>query len=172
MTTRRADAAGGQESVGSRIRRLRTERGLTQRELAEPQYSRAFLAAVEGGVRNPGDRLLAHVAQRLGVDPDDLRHGRPPGAATAMADALQEARRALSQGKIAHAEEMFARICTDATGYALPDLACWATYWLGESRLQAGDLPRRWLQCTSGGRRVAQQPQAPSGGDSAKILLA
>ena len=33
-------------ALGARIRELRTARGLTQRELAEPRYSRGFLAAV------------------------------------------------------------------------------------------------------------------------------
>ncbi|MEV6923637.1 hypothetical protein AB0M46_03840 [Dactylosporangium sp. NPDC051485] len=35
------------ESVGAGIRRLRTARGLTQRDLAQPEYSRALLAAAD-----------------------------------------------------------------------------------------------------------------------------
>ncbi|NUS53371.1 MAG: helix-turn-helix transcriptional regulator [Streptomycetaceae bacterium] len=69
------------ETLGARIRRLRLARGLTQRELATPIFTRAFLAAVESGVRVPGDASLRKIAERLGVDVEDLRAGRPPGLA-------------------------------------------------------------------------------------------
>jgi transcriptional regulator with XRE-family HTH domain len=129
-----------QDTVGTRIRRLRIAHGMTQRELAHPDYSRTLLAAVEAGTRNPSERMLADVARRLGVDPDDLRYGRPPGAAAALDDALQQARRLLSQGKIGYAEDVFRRVRADASRYALTEPACWAGYWLGEARLQSGDL--------------------------------
>jgi tetratricopeptide (TPR) repeat protein len=84
--------------------------------------------------------MLSQVARRLGVDPDDLRYGRPPGAAAALGDTLQEARRLLSQGKIGYAEDVFRQVRADASRYAFTELACWAGYWLGEARLQSGDL--------------------------------
>jgi transcriptional regulator with XRE-family HTH domain len=128
------------EGVGARIRHLRLAHGLTQRELAAPHFSRTLLAAVETGARTPGDQLLAHVAGRLGVEPEQLRYGRPPAALTELDDTLRQARQALAQGKVDHAEEVFRRVRADATRYALPDPACWAAYWLGEARLQRGDL--------------------------------
>ncbi|WIN00336.1 helix-turn-helix domain-containing protein [Actinoplanes oblitus] len=128
------------EDVGARIRHLRLAHGLTQRELAAPHYSRALLAAVEAGTRNPSDQVISHVAGRFGIDPDDLRYGRPPGAVADLDDALRQARQALSQGKAGHAEDVFRRVHADATRYALPAPACWAAYWLGEARMQRGDM--------------------------------
>ncbi|MFD0575302.1 helix-turn-helix domain-containing protein [Dactylosporangium darangshiense] len=128
------------ESVGAGIRRLRTARGLTQRDLAQPEYSRALLAAVEAGIRSPTDDLLRHVARRLDVELDDLRFARPPGAAAELDAALREARQALGRGEADAAEAVFERVRRDATRYALPDLATWAGYLVGEARLQRGEL--------------------------------
>lgn len=128
------------DDVGARIRHLRLAHGLTQRELAAPDYSRTLLAAVESGTRKPSDQMIAHLAVRFGMDQDDLRYGRPPGAVADLEDTLQQARKALSQGKVDHAEDVFRRVHQDATRYALPAPAGWAAYWLGEARLQRGDL--------------------------------
>ncbi|AEV82008.1 regulatory protein [Actinoplanes sp. SE50] len=129
-----------QSSVGERIRRLRTERGLTQRELAEPRFSRALLAAVESGTRQPSPSFIGYAASRLGVDADELRHGRPPGTAEDLAARLTAARRDLSQGRIDAAVAAFDQVRADAVRYALPAPAAWAAYWRGEAALQSGEL--------------------------------
>ncbi|MDG6107474.1 helix-turn-helix transcriptional regulator [Dactylosporangium aurantiacum] len=128
------------ESLGARIRRLRLERGLTQRELAEPRYTRAFLAAIEAGVRVPNAETLAHVAGTLGVDPDDLRHGRPADAATTLAGVLAEARRELSRGRTAEAAAKAADVERLARRYALPELQCRAVHLSGDVALHTGDV--------------------------------
>ncbi len=60
------------EDVGARLRRLRAERGLTQRELAEPHYTAAYVSSVETGARTPSGDALRHFAARLGVDTGEL----------------------------------------------------------------------------------------------------
>ncbi|GAB3709681.1 helix-turn-helix transcriptional regulator [Amycolatopsis oliviviridis] len=60
------------EEVGGRLRRLRAERGLTQRELAEPHYTAAYVSSVETGARTPSGDALRHFAARLGVDVGEL----------------------------------------------------------------------------------------------------
>ncbi|ANN20476.1 transcriptional regulator [Amycolatopsis orientalis] len=60
------------EEVGGRLRRLRAERGLTQRELAEPHYTAAYVSSVETGARTPSGDALRHFAARLGVDTGEL----------------------------------------------------------------------------------------------------
>jgi hypothetical protein len=45
----------GAETVGERIRRLREERGLSQRELAEPGVSYAYFSRLEVGPRPIGE---------------------------------------------------------------------------------------------------------------------
>jgi ribosome-binding protein aMBF1 (putative translation factor) len=63
------------ETVGERIRRLREERGLSQRELAEPGVSYAYLSRVEAGQRVPSEKVLRKVAAKLGVTPLYLEVG-------------------------------------------------------------------------------------------------
>ncbi|MFI9453005.1 helix-turn-helix domain-containing protein [Amycolatopsis sp. NPDC052450] len=60
------------DEVGGRLRRLRAERGLTQRELAEPHYTAAYVSSVETGARTPSGDALRHFAARLGVDTGEL----------------------------------------------------------------------------------------------------
>lgn len=60
------------EEVGGRLRRLRAERGLTQRELADPHYTAAYVSSVETGARTPSGDAMRHFATRLGVDTGEL----------------------------------------------------------------------------------------------------
>ncbi|MET7419244.1 helix-turn-helix transcriptional regulator [Dactylosporangium sp. NPDC005555] len=128
------------EPLGARIKRLRLDRGLTQRDLAEPRYTRAFLAAIEAGVRVPADETLAHIAGALGVDPGDLRHGRPADAAGTLSDVLAEARRELSRGRTAEAAEKASSVALRARRYALPELQCRAVHLAGDVALHTGDV--------------------------------
>ena len=57
------------ESIGQRLRRLRQERGLSQRELSEPGISYAYVSRIEAGVRNPSEKALRALAPKLGVTP-------------------------------------------------------------------------------------------------------
>jgi len=63
------------ETVGVRIRRLRGERGLSQRELAEPGLSYAYLSRIEAGQRVPSEKALRKLAAKLGVTPLYLELG-------------------------------------------------------------------------------------------------
>lgn len=74
VPTRRA------ETVGERIRRLREERGLSQRELAEPGVSYAYLSRIEAGQRMPSEKALRKLAAKLGVTPLHLEVGRDDAA--------------------------------------------------------------------------------------------
>ncbi len=119
--------------LGARLRDLRVERGLTQKELAEPGYSRGFLAAVESGHRVPTDEALAYLADRLGVDTDDLRYGRPTGVRDELTQRLAHVRRRLSAGDDGFAASEAASVLEQAQRYHLLDLA-------GLARLVEGDV--------------------------------
>ena len=54
--------------IGKRLRRLRLARGLTQRELAEPMYTHAYVSTIEAGRRQPSQRALAHFGASVRVD--------------------------------------------------------------------------------------------------------
>jgi transcriptional regulator with XRE-family HTH domain len=140
MTYRGEMTSAPAEPLGARIRRLRTGRGWTQRELAEPGYDRGFLAKVETGSRPPSEEMLAYLAQRLGLTVDELRFGRPPGVAAELRAALDEGYRDLEQGRIADAEERFAAVGKQAAGYHLDDVECYARFCQAEVRWQLFDV--------------------------------
>jgi len=58
--------------LGSRIKALRCERGLTQAELAGPKLSESYVSLIESGKRRPGTRTLQAIAARLDVPLDEL----------------------------------------------------------------------------------------------------
>ena len=82
--------------VGARIRSLRTARGLTQAQLAEPQYTKAYISMLESGRTRASMKALEHIAGRLGVQPSDLLGGSPSPAGPQYD--LLEARRLVEQG--------------------------------------------------------------------------
>ncbi|MCA1683261.1 MAG: tetratricopeptide repeat protein [Actinobacteria bacterium] len=82
--------------AGARIRSLRTARGLTQAQLAEPQYTKAYISMLESGRTRASMKALEHIAGRLGVQPSDLLGGSPSPAAPQYD--LIEARRLVEQG--------------------------------------------------------------------------
>ncbi|WP_438860559.1 tetratricopeptide repeat protein [Amycolatopsis solani] len=128
------------EPLGARIRRLRTDRGWTQRELAEPGYDRGFLAKVETGSRPPSDEMLAYLAERFGLTVDELRFGRPPGVADELRASLDEGYRDLEQGRVADAETRFASVAKQAAGYHLDDVECYARFCQAEVKWQLFDV--------------------------------
>lgn len=87
--------------VGARIRSLRTARGLTQAQLAEPQYTKAYISMLESGRTRASMKALEHIAGRLGVQPSDLLGGSPSPAAPQYD--LLEARRLTEQGQAGEA---------------------------------------------------------------------
>jgi transcriptional regulator with XRE-family HTH domain len=80
---------GVKEMIGERIKSLRIELGLTQRQLSGPGVTYPYVSRLEAGDRHPSDKTIRFLAGRLGVTPlwletgsDDVEcpHcGRPPG---------------------------------------------------------------------------------------------
>jgi transcriptional regulator with XRE-family HTH domain len=64
------------ESVGVRLRRLRLERGLSQRELSGPGVSYAYISRIEAGERRPSVKALRVLAAKLGLSAEYLETGR------------------------------------------------------------------------------------------------
>jgi tetratricopeptide (TPR) repeat protein len=63
------------ETIGQRLRRLRLEKGLSQRELAGPGVSYAYISRIEGGQRQPSLRAIRMLARKLGVSAQYLETG-------------------------------------------------------------------------------------------------
>jgi transcriptional regulator with XRE-family HTH domain len=66
-------AAG--ETIGQRLKRLRLERGLSQRELAAPGVSYAYISRIEAGTRQPSVKALRRLAAKLEVSAEYLETG-------------------------------------------------------------------------------------------------
>jgi transcriptional regulator with XRE-family HTH domain len=64
------------EDVGARLKRLRLQRGLSQRELSSPGVSYAYISRIEAGARTPSVKALRKLAQKLGVSVEYLETGR------------------------------------------------------------------------------------------------
>jgi tetratricopeptide (TPR) repeat protein len=63
------------ETIGRRLRRLRLERGLSQRELSGPGVSYAYISRIEADDRRPSVKALRVLARRLGVSAEYLETG-------------------------------------------------------------------------------------------------
>jgi transcriptional regulator with XRE-family HTH domain len=64
------------ESVGQRLKRLRLEHGLSQRDLSAPGVSYAYISRIEAGARTPSVKALRMLARKLGVSVEYLETGR------------------------------------------------------------------------------------------------
>src|SRR5947208_959385 len=58
--------------IGKRLKAARTRAGLTQRELAEPRYTKAYISALENGLIKPSMAALRFLARRLGTVPGEF----------------------------------------------------------------------------------------------------
>lgn len=63
------------ETIAERLKRLRLEAGLSQRELQAPGVSYAYISRIEAGTRNPSVKALRKLAGRLAVSADYLETG-------------------------------------------------------------------------------------------------
>jgi tetratricopeptide (TPR) repeat protein len=103
------------ETIGERLKRLRLDRGLSQRELSEPGVSYAYISRIEGGARRPSVKALRMLARKLGVSADYLETGSEirdsDERELRIADAELELRLA---GSSPEAEDRLARLRDDA----------------------------------------------------------
>ncbi len=53
--------------IGGRIREARLAAGLTQQQLAQPRYTKAYVSALENGLSKPSMAALTFLAERLGL---------------------------------------------------------------------------------------------------------
>jgi transcriptional regulator with XRE-family HTH domain len=64
------------ESIGARLKRLRLQRGLSQRDLSSPGVSYAYISRIEAGARTPSVKALRKLSQKLKVSVEYLETGR------------------------------------------------------------------------------------------------
>ncbi|MFJ2770854.1 tetratricopeptide repeat protein [Streptomyces sp. NPDC087300] len=126
--------------MGRRVQRLRGELGLTQRQLAEPAYTPAYVSTLEAGKVRPSEAALRHLAERLGVSYEELSTGRPARLAAGLRLRLTDARRALATGAPGDAAVLFRALHEEAVTHGLAPEQADALLGLGDCLLESGEL--------------------------------
>ena len=157
--------------LGKRMRRLRLARGMTQKQLAEPKYSYAYVSTIEAGRRTPSREAIEHFAQKLDITPDELLTGTPADLAPRLELRLMQARVASSAGRSDEADREFHAIAKEAKRFGLSSLQARSEEGLGLSEerrarpdaalihyeraqgLLAGDPPTAWADTVAGQAR-------------------
>jgi tetratricopeptide (TPR) repeat protein len=118
--------------VGKRLKEARERAGLSQRQLAFPGCSPAYISRIESGDRIPSLQLLRELGRRLGVSEDYLATGRELRSAR---DELLEAEVALRMDDLELAESLYREaLAARDEGRRAPALAG-----LGELAFRKGD---------------------------------
>lgn len=150
--------------IGRRVQRLRVERGLTQRQLAEPVYTPAYISTLESGRVRPSDDALRHLADRLGVAFDELASGHSARLVTELRLRLTEAQRTLAVGETEAAAGQYAGLLAEAETHGLVAERSAALLGLGECALETGELVagrqyfERAEECLAGAPLPARVP--------------
>src|SRR2546422_11537126 len=128
------------EGVGARLKRLRLQRGLSQRDLSSPGVSYAYISRIEAGARTPSVKALRKLSQKLAVSVEYLETGRDirdvDDRELRLADAELELRLA---DEVAAAESKLERILQEARDAGDVTSAARARIALGLAAAQRGN---------------------------------
>ncbi|HEY3945606.1 MAG TPA: helix-turn-helix domain-containing protein [Solirubrobacteraceae bacterium] len=127
------------ETIGERIKRLRRERGLSQRALSEPGVSYAYISRIEAGTRQPSVKALRKIGAKLGVSADYLETGSELDPAGARELRLADAELAMRLGDAKAAEESLQELYKDATRAADRNITARAAIALALAAYERGD---------------------------------
>jgi transcriptional regulator with XRE-family HTH domain len=85
-TRPRVDDSPLARQIGERLRRARLAAGLTQQQLAEGRYTKAYVSALENGLSRPSMAALNYLSSRLGIPASSLINDEPAAWARLEAD--------------------------------------------------------------------------------------
>ena len=127
------------ETIGQRLRRLRLERGLSQRELAGPGVSYAYISRIEGGQRQPSLRAIRRLARKLGVTAQFLETGSMTTSEEEREIRLSESELRLRLGEsVDEAEDVLRDVLREAEEAGDIDAVIRAEIGLGLAAARAG----------------------------------
>ncbi|MFI6650228.1 tetratricopeptide repeat protein [Streptomyces sp. NPDC050529] len=145
-------------AIGLRVKRLRKARELTQRQLAEPAYTAAYVSTLEAGKVQPSEAALRHIAGRLGVAYEEVATGRPTHITTALRMELADAQRILAVEDAADARAAYEQILGRAEDYGLTQERAAALVGLGECALETGELTESLARFEAAEHALADDP--------------
>lgn len=111
------------EKIGDRIRRLRLERGLRQKDLAGDEYTCPYISQIEAGRRRPSRAALERLADRLGTSVEELETGRPSDLEPRLLLRLNGARRAILEDRFDDAVAALRDVLGSASSHGLDAVA-------------------------------------------------
>ncbi|AQT75962.1 helix-turn-helix domain-containing protein [Streptomyces sp. fd1-xmd] len=144
--------------IGRRVQRMRVERGLTQKQLAHPSYTSAYVSTLESGKVRPSETALRFLANRLGTSYEELATGRPAHLATELRLALTDAQRTLATGAADEAAVHYRRLLAEAEELGFVPEQAQARLGLGECALESGELPAAIGHFEEAERLLADEP--------------
>ena len=114
MSSKRLSHVDTPEAVGRRLRTARDRAGLSQRALAFPGCSAAYISRLEAGDRSPSLQVLRELARRLGVSEQHLATGRGRAERQDAASILVQADVALRLDDLGEASRLYERVFAEA----------------------------------------------------------
>jgi transcriptional regulator with XRE-family HTH domain len=83
-------------TLGERIKQLRKQQGLTLQALAGDELSKGMLSLIENNKANPSMESLSYIAERLGIERNELLEEIPTAELRSLLDAVEEKRKHVS----------------------------------------------------------------------------
>lgn len=96
--------------VGKRLAAARKAAGLSQRDIAFPGCSAAYISRIERGERTPSLQVLRLLAERCGVSESHLAWGRDTGLDATVSERVRAAEEAESGGSSADRAAAYAAL--------------------------------------------------------------
>jgi transcriptional regulator with XRE-family HTH domain len=139
MTLVNSDASpAAGETIGERLKRLRQERGFSQRELAAPGVSYAYISRIEAGTRQPSVKALRRLAANLGVTAGYLETGSELDASALLELRLADLELAVRLGERLGVQDALALLLTECVTAGDTRAATRARVWLAQLALEDG----------------------------------
>lgn len=103
-------------AVGRRLHAAREAAGISQRDLAFPGCSAAYISRIERGERVPSLQVMRELARRIGISESVLAYGRDriDAAVSDAVDAVEAAEVAGDRDQLAKAYRALSRAATHA----------------------------------------------------------
>jgi transcriptional regulator with XRE-family HTH domain len=103
-------------AVGRRLHAARAAAGISQRDLAFPGCSAAYISRIERGERIPSLQVMRELARRVGISEAELAYGREP-IDVAVSEAVRAVHAAEEEGNgadVARAYQALSRAASRA----------------------------------------------------------
>lgn len=146
------------KEIGERVQSLRTGLRLTQRQLAEPKYTAAYVSTVEAGKVRASETALRYFAGKLGTTYEQLATGVPAGLRAELREGLAQAGDLMDSGSGDDAERLLTGLVRQAEAHRLRDLEAQLRVSFGHCLLRRGALAEGREQFERAENLLADEP--------------